>query len=204
VHLSSSSHQLTGPRARSGVFDTPVEKCPPDRGSSDWVTDSPAPIFSGSPASRSPSPFSPVSFTSSINYPPTPPLDAADGRSDADLPSVPFGPRLGGVATPPLAIPNKHASPAAHTLPTPPFTPEDGPAASESAPASPVEDDALDFLGALFPAHAAAAFPHAKSVTIAGPALGAPITGVVLTLPDDLPTFYVDGKAAASVNLRER
>jgi len=55
----------------------------------------------------------------------------------------------------------------------------------------------------LFPHDGLTALPFAKSVSIAAPEIGAAFDGVVLEYPGTPKTFYVDGKSAASVNLRE-
>jgi hypothetical protein len=189
--------------AYSGVFDTPRDKCPPDiGGSSDWVRASPAPpaFLQYSPASstRSLSPFLDTHSATGIVFPPTPPLDAADAFL-APVPPASFG--LDAPATPPRAIPRARVDDAP---PTPPLTPEDdGPLAETRAPV-PAADDAFDLLSTLFPKDGLRALPHARKVSIAAPELGAAFEGVVLALPGEPKTFYVDGKSAASVNLRER
>jgi hypothetical protein len=88
---------------------------------------------------------------------------------------------------------------------TPPLTPDeyDGACGGVSAADSTQQNDALDFLSTLFPRNASAALPYAKSVSISAPGLGASFEGVVLELPGKPKTFYVDGKSAAHVNLRE-
>jgi hypothetical protein len=117
----------------------------------------------------------------------------------APVPPASFG--LDAPATPPRAIPRARVDDAP---PTPPLTPEDdGPLAETRAPA-PAADDAFDFLSTLFPKDGLRALPHARKVSIAAPELGAAFEGVVLALPGEPKTFYVDGKSAASVNLRER
>lgn len=64
--------------------------------------------------------------------------------------------------------------------------------------------DALDFLMTLFPRHGLVALPYAKRMSISAPNLGVAFDGVVLDLPEEPRTLYVDGKSAESVNLRER
>jgi hypothetical protein len=59
-------------------------------------------------------------------------------------------------------------------------------------------------LTTLFSNHALTALPYAKSVTISSPEMGTSFDGVVLELPGKPKTFYVDGKSAEVVNLRER
>ena len=86
------------------------------------------------------------------------------------------------------------------------MTPDDGEDGDGSVAAISAKqrDAALEFLSTLFPRNALAAMPHAKSVHISGPNLGAEFDGVVLELPGKTKTLYVDGKSAATVNLRER
>ncbi|KAJ3571776.1 hypothetical protein NP233_g3544 [Leucocoprinus birnbaumii] len=77
--------------------------------------------------------------------------------------------------------------------------PSAGPKAGSAAPAK----DALDYLMTIFPKDGLKVLPHAKSVTISAPTLGAAFEGVVLQLPGKPKTLYVDGKNAALVSLRE-
>ncbi|KAI0785591.1 ornithine decarboxylase antizyme-domain-containing protein [Abortiporus biennis] len=183
-----------------GVFDIPNAKCPPDRGSPDWVTASLAPVFSSSPSSDrsstlSSSSFGTESFPDSIVYPPTPPLD----HSYADGNVIPF---TNSVASAPRAI-LKNA-PASDLL-TPPLTPDDveGGEGSVQAISAKQSKAALDFLSALFPRNGLGALQYAKSVSISSPDLDAVFDGVLLELPGKPKTFYVDGKNAQHVNLRE-
>jgi hypothetical protein len=187
----------------SGVFDTPKGKCPPDRGSSDWVTDSPAPvslIYSPVSSTRSLSSIDSDHFKNdTIMYPPTPPLEPSAGVDAV----FNYGPSseldLGGAVSAPQDIPNSKSF--AHEIITPPQSPEDGPLSDSSLMES---EDALDLLATLFPKDGVKALPHARKVSISSPNLGSSFEGVVLALPDEPKTFYVDGKSAASVNLRER
>ncbi|EMD37602.1 hypothetical protein CERSUDRAFT_114250 [Gelatoporia subvermispora B] len=182
-----------------GGFDAPVEKCPPDRGSPDWVTDSLARTFSSaaSDSSSTLSSFGTDSLNDSIIYPPTPPPET---KQYFDAPLSP-------PASAPRAIINtKTRAPApALDLATPPLTPDDGDSSDGSIAAISAKQsqNALDFLSALFPRNALGAMPFAKSVSISAPDLGAVFEGVVLELPGKPKTFYVDGKSAAHVNLRE-
>jgi hypothetical protein len=48
------------------------------------------------------------------------------------------------------------------------------------------------------------ALPYAKSISISSPEMGTSFDGVVLELPGQPKTFYVDGKSAEVVNVRER
>ena len=150
-------------------------------------------------------------------YPPTPPLDADDAASDV---SVSFFPTLhtfpasppahagggstGGGGSLPQSIPalKTGAAYGAAGLATPPLTPPDD-GAGASAASAPAPDDALDILSTLFPRDALAALPHAQRVAIDAPQLGAAIAGVVLALPGAPRTLYVDGQAAAALDLRQ-
>lgn len=89
----------------SGAFDTPKPKCPPDRGSSDCVTGSPAPIFS---ASNNPSYF----------YSPSNPrpIPAARGSSASDLATPPLTPDNGSPVFP--AVSDNHQKDALDFLMT--------------------------------------------------------------------------------------
>ncbi|KAG6862211.1 hypothetical protein C0995_002141 [Termitomyces sp. Mi166 len=110
----------------------------------------------------------------------------------------------------PRAIPTRSAS----ELSTPPLTPDDGddtdfgslgskPSPADINQAQEKEEDALDFLMNLFPREGLQALPYAKKVSIAAPNLGATFDGVVLELPGEPKTLYVDGKSAESVSFRE-
>ncbi|KDQ53528.1 hypothetical protein JAAARDRAFT_136971 [Jaapia argillacea MUCL 33604] len=172
--------------------------------SSDWVRDSPARIFSASPFSdhsssdSSSSIHEPDFFAKSIVYPPTPPADDIH----TSLGSVSYTPPASLVA--PQAI-RPRQIPTAEYLATPPLTPDEaeegnGSVAAISAKQS---NSALDFLTTLFPRNGLSALPYAKSVSISAPDLGASFDGVVLELPGKAKTFYVDGKSADHINLRE-
>ena len=87
-----------------------------------------------------------------------------------------------------------------HGLATPPLTPDD--IIEDVSVKS--NDDALELLTTLFPNHAMSALPYAKSVSISSPEMGTSFDGVVLELPGGPKTFYVDGKSAELVNVRER
>jgi hypothetical protein len=152
--------------------------------------------------------LSPISFKNyhptGVVYPPTPPLDASDVMDDAAFPFIPPASFASdSFASLPQAIPIKvKGSPAASLL-TPPLTPEDDGPLAETRPLQ-IHDDALDLLSTLFPKDGIHVLPHARKVSISAPELGAAFEGVVLDLPNEPKTFYVDGKSAASVNLRER
>ena len=144
----------------SGGFDVPPAKCPPDRGSSDCVTGSPASVFSVSPISNSSNHSTPqsspdlgfASATSSISinrknssnnnsssssrpkaYPLTPTHSYSSVSSSFALPPT--------VASAPRQIPssngiynNKSANHTlAHGLATPPLTPSDSPPTTSSS-----------------------------------------------------------------------
>jgi hypothetical protein len=178
----------------SGGFDVPNAKCPPDRGSSDCVTGSQAPIFPSSPfnnhftPSNSPAP----KFPNSIVYPPTPPLESySNNYISAAFPQNIPG-RIGNVL-------------AAHNIATPPLTPDsDDDEESVDGGDGKHSNDALDFLLTIFPRDGLDALPYAKSVVISAPNMGATFDGVVLEMPGKPKALYVDGKAAQSVSLRER
>jgi len=55
----------------------------------------------------------------------------------------------------------------------------------------------------VFPKQGLSALPHSKAVSISAPNLGTDFNGVVLQLPGQPKTLYVDGKSAESVSLRE-
>lgn len=199
----------------SGGFDTPTAKCPPDRGSSDWVTDSLArtslPPLSSSPTSSINSSDSAASTLSSFGskshfstnfsnrsypFPPTPPSDGSPLELSPELPTV-------GLpnASAPRAIPDVRQP--APDLATPPLTPDDAPEEGDGS-LSALGAKQSAFLSAIFPRNALSAAPYAKSVSISTPGEGTTFEGVVLSLPGTAKTFYVDGKCAAAVNLRER
>ncbi|KAI0365629.1 hypothetical protein BV20DRAFT_1038810 [Pilatotrama ljubarskyi] len=198
----------------TGGFDIPTAKCPPDRGSSDWVTDSLArsslPPLSSSPTSSINSSVSAASTLSSFgskphhptkfssrpySFPPTPPPeDEPPGLS----PGIPFKDLPNASA--PRGIPE--AQQPVPDIATPPLTPDDAPEeGSGSLSALGAKQSA--FLSTLFPRNALSAAPYAKSVSISTPGVGTTFEGVVLSLPGTPKTFYVDGKCAADVNLRE-
>ncbi|KAF7797881.1 hypothetical protein EIP86_009087 [Pleurotus ostreatoroseus] len=187
----------------SGGFDIPTAKCPPDRGSSDWVTDSLAPIPISTPSDRSStlSSFGSEAFTDSIVYPPTPPPECpADTLHGLPIASS----ALRGVPIPGRHN-NSHAPPP--EIATPPLTPDDDFGENEASIArsdiKSQQNDALSFLYSLFPQNALDALPYAKRVSITSESMGATFDGVLLELPGRPKTFYVDGKSAAHVNLRE-
>ncbi|KAL1728779.1 ornithine decarboxylase antizyme-domain-containing protein [Schizophyllum commune] len=150
-----------------------VSKCPPDRGSLDCVTGSPASdtSFSSSPSSKS------------IIYPHNkPPITTVQS---------PYSPR---------GIPIRSHSAA---LQTPPLTPDTGSDSDSDSDVDANRQDALDFLMTVFPDDGLSALPYAKSVSINSPDMGAEFNGAVLSLPGKPKTLYVDGKNAQSVSLRE-
>jgi len=174
-----------------GGFDVPKSKCPPDGGSSDCVTGSPAldhsTAFDHSFYS-SPSKDPLCNPHQSLVYPPTPPIPTADVVSFTHSPSEPQ-PILGASRTEKFS----------HGLATPPLTPDD----SIEDVSVKSNDDALELLTTLFPNHALMALPYAKSVSISSPEMGTSFDGVVLELPGEPKTFYVDGKSTEVVNVRE-
>ena len=159
----------------SGAFDVPKAKCPPDRGSLDCVTGSPASsLFSHLTDSPSSSPASSPVSTNSFIYNSHP-------------------------ATIPRNIPSRNDS----TSSTPSLTPDNDSDYHKSND-SIHEKDALDFLMTVFPHQGVSVLPHSKSVSISAPNLGSEFNGVVLDIPGSTKTLYVDGKSAESVSLRER
>lgn len=149
---------------------------------------------SSSPSDRSTlSSIGSESLKDSFAYPNTPPSGSPPGATA----SLPF-------STPPRDILARRESAPSPDMATPPLTPDDVDESGHNATAFTAKgDSALEFLSALFPRNALGALPHAKSVSIAAPELGASFDGVVLELPGKPKTFYVDGKSAAHVNLRE-
>ncbi|KAL4078338.1 ornithine decarboxylase antizyme-domain-containing protein [Scleroderma yunnanense] len=158
-----------------GGFDIPKQKCPPDRGSSDWVTDSLASMLPPSPRS----PFLPASTETTTNR-----------MTTATFPS----------AVSPRRIPGKSLC----DLPTPPLTPDDDDDKSgASGITSRHSKDALDLLLNIFPRDGLSLLSFAKSVVVSSQNMGASFDGVVLDLPGKPKTLYVDGKNAPAVNFRE-
>jgi len=184
----------------SGGFDAPTQKCPPDRGSSDWVTDSSAPILlSPTPSQSSLSSSHPSSYGSSIiQYPPTPPPE--QGSPDF-LPHFNLSPPLPSVS--PKKI--KHKQPSDSGLVTPPLSLEDSENAEGgiSAISAKQTKATLDLLTTLFPRNALSAMPHAQGVSVSSPNLGTVFDGVILDCPGKPKTLYIDGKNAQHINLRE-
>lgn len=147
-----------------------------------------------STSSSSPNP----KFPNSIVYPPTPPLENSTTISDYI-----------SSATSPQDIPGRVRNvPAIHNIATPPLTPDsdgdDDDDESMNGSDRKESDDALDFLLTIFPRDGLDALPYARSVVISAPHMGATFDGVVLELPGKPKALYVDGKAAQSINLRER
>jgi len=183
----------------SGGFDVPTQKCPPDRGSLDWVTDSPAPIIhSPTPSQASLSSSNTSSYGSSlIQYPPTPPPE----RGSPDSPRFTISP------PPPSIGPQEiiHKTPNNYGLATPPLSLEDaeGTMGGISAISAKHTKATLDLLTTLFPRNALSAMPYAQGVSVSSPNLGTVFDGVILDLPQKTRTLYIDGKNAQHVNLRE-
>ena len=185
----------------SGGFDVPTQKCPPDRGSSDWVTDSPAPIIhSPTPSQSSLSSSNTSSYGSSlIQYPPTPPPEQGSPESP---------PRFNISPPPPSVGPQEivHKLPIVSGLVTPPLSLGDSDSAEGgiSAISAKQTKTTLDFLATLFPRNALSAMPYAQGVSVSSPKLGTVFSGVILDLPGKAKTLYIDGKNTQDVNLRER
>ncbi|KAG6375407.1 ornithine decarboxylase antizyme-domain-containing protein [Boletus reticuloceps] len=164
----------------SGVFDIPTAKCPPDGGSSDRVTGGLASIISQSPNS---------------SFSPSPP----------EKPSSPINNHVAGTripsTVPPRRIPARSES--LDSLSTPSLTPDDSDASGAPGIITKHSKDALDLLLNIFPHNGLSILPFAKSVVVSVPNMGATFDGVVLELPGNSKTFYVDGKNAPAVSLRE-
>ena len=140
-----------------------------------------APIISQSPdSSFSPSP--PEKSTSPIN----------NHITSARIP----------ITVPPRYISARSESP--YGLFTPPLTPDDSDASGAHGIITKHSKDALDLLLNIFPRNGLSILPFAKSVVVSVPNMGATFDGVVLELPGNSKTFYVDGKNAPAVSLRER
>jgi len=174
--------------ALGGAFDVPKEKCPPDGGSSGCVTGSPMSIF---PSSKN-------LISVSHYHPPCDPLfKPTTQRSQSDY----------------FVFERQHSRPISISsassdsdISTPSLTPDSNNCRQGPIPARSVvkpSSDALDFLMTLFPRHGLVALPYAKRMSISAPNLGVAFDGVVLDLPEEPRTLYVDGKSAESVNLRE-
>jgi len=175
----------------SGAFDIPNSKCLPDGGSSDCVTGSPALNF-GSTYGQTFYSFNSkdprCNLRQNLVYPPTPPTSPAD--------VVPFPPSSMG---PQSICGISRAENLSHSPVTPPLTPDDF--IEEVLVKS--NNDALELLTTLFPNHAMTALPYARSVSISSPGMGTSFDGVVLEAPGEPKTFYVDGKSAEVVYVRE-
>ncbi|KAL0956026.1 hypothetical protein HGRIS_002199 [Hohenbuehelia grisea] len=180
--ITTPLRSLAGP---GGAFDVPKQKCPPDRGSSDCVTGRPASYTPSAPTRLSTSPLELTYFRNSPECTPSLPSNHSYLASLS--------------AAAPRAIPARGAN---YDVATPPLTPDDGPE-SDKAVTAKQQQDALDFLMTVFPRDGLSALPHAKSVSISAPNMGASFDGVVLDIPGKTKTLYVDGKSAQTVSLRE-
>lgn len=159
------------------------------------MTGSPASYFSTSSFSDRSHSCSSDNSIYSDEYPPTPPLESSTCSSSSSF-----------VA--PRDIPARHNTSSSeyfgHAISTPPLTPDSSVEDDESeAVTTKQSNDALDFLLTIFPHDGLAALAFAKSVAIKAPNMGAAFDGVVLELPGQSKTLYVDGKSAESVSLRE-
>ncbi|KIK03492.1 hypothetical protein K443DRAFT_131323 [Laccaria amethystina LaAM-08-1] len=154
---------------------------------------SPASIFSNDSGSISSSPES-IPFSKSIIYP----------RSSAPITTISYS-DFPSTGSSPRTIPHRNGSHNSYSS-TPSLTPDCGSDFSTKTQSHIYpkrERDALDFLMTVFPHQGFGALPHAKGVSISAPSLGADFNGVVLELPGKPKILYVDGKSAATVNLRE-
>jgi len=172
---------LGGP---GGVFDVPKEKCPPDGGSSSCVTGNSTP-FSPLLKQITPTSFSLSSYDASPSS--VMPLHSISNRQFSRSISSSATSNSSDMLTPPLT-PDSFDHSGTGNFPT-------------QNPKAP--KDTLDFLLTVFPRHGMAALPYAKGISISAPNLGAAFDGVILHLPGEQRTLYVDGSSAESVNLRE-
>ena len=134
------------------------------------------------------------------NYPLTPEGTDSEFTSSLESLALPHA-----VTTIPIPTSKNSTRLPAHNLLTPPYTPEEAEGSNSLRNISAWQSSAaLDFLTTLFPRSGLTALPYAKSVSITSPALEAVWEGIVLNLPSDQPTLYVNGKGAEHVKLRER
>ncbi|KLO18406.1 hypothetical protein SCHPADRAFT_899799 [Schizopora paradoxa] len=209
-----------------GVFDTPTTKCPPDRrvgGSSTCVTGGSARL----PSSPSSSPYTNSNLNKDYNFPnsiitsnstspvcgSTPPqlqhrpliYPLTPPSSTASLDSYVSGNSSTSSAASPMQIRTN-----GHGLATPPLTPDSSPTLASGSPKS---GNAFEFLCKIF-AHSDArrALPYVKSVEISSSELDLDVddgegaftfSGIVLELPGQVRTLYIDGKGVENVQLRE-
>ncbi|PPQ70691.1 hypothetical protein CVT24_000173 [Panaeolus cyanescens] len=151
----------------------PGQKCPPDRGSLDCVTGSPASSFTDS-----------LSSSPESNYPHTYLNNSYRASS-------------------PKNIPSRYTNSPTCTPPLTPDDASDYSKSSGSSFDSSSDKDALDFLMTIFPRDGLSALPYSKRVSISSPNLSSEMNGVVMELPGKSRTLFVDGKSASTVNLRE-
>ncbi|TFK75271.1 hypothetical protein BDN72DRAFT_867992 [Pluteus cervinus] len=144
-----------------------------------------APQMGGSPASS----FSSLSSSRTFQHP----LTASS--SPVSHPSVPC------IQTLPQVIPRKSNTEAS----TPPLTPDDDSDPEDGMVHSESEDpkDALNFLVSLFPQNGPSVLSYAKSVTISTPGMDAVFEGVIMEIPNQPKTLYVDAKEVENVSLRD-
>lgn len=169
--------------SRSGAFDVPKDKCPPDGGSPDCVTGN---------STQS------LTFRSSS-------LESAYSFERANTISPIFSYSPSSVTSATLAQPIYKRSEL--DVSTPPLTPDfdnEGVGYNHSYTSDLNDKDAFDFLMTLFPHHGLAALPFSKRVQVSSPDLGATFEGVVLQMPNQSKTLYINGKSAENVGLRER
>jgi hypothetical protein len=134
-----------------------------------------------------------------LTYPLTP--ESFPSELNSSLESLALPPAAAAI---PIPTPTKTFRVPAHSLATPPYTPEDVGGGGLGSISAQQSSAALDFLTTLFPRSGLTALPHAKSVSITSPALEAVWEGIVLDLPGGNKTLYVHGKGAEHVKLRER
>ncbi|KZV74398.1 hypothetical protein PENSPDRAFT_674229 [Peniophora sp. CONT] len=161
--------------------------------SSDRVRDGPAPYIAAPesyPATRYGSP-APASI-----YPHPLPVKHLDKNTT---------PRVAPIGIPRSISKNSQQQPVPDSSTPPPLTPDSSyDSVHDQLPtANKKHNDALEILATLFPSDIARALPYAKRVTISSPEMPTALEGVVLALPGQTRTLYVNVKGAALVNLRE-
>lgn len=173
-----------------GAFDAPNAKCPPDRGSSDCVT--------GSLASVLPN-------DTLYPFPDSSPPDSALFSHAKSSATQIYPSNVSRPISCHRSVPTRSSS----DISTPSLTPDNDTSefGSSDTTSPSINDkrpsDAFDFLMTLFPHQGLHALPFAKSVAISAPNTGAAFEGMVLEVPGQPKTLYVDGKSAESVSVRE-
>jgi hypothetical protein len=170
---------------QSGAFDAPHAKMPsPPRGSSTNVTDSSMPFSALKHHSEARPIISPrAAYPTPTSTPGSSFSNSIHATSPQAIPPTRTGFNSGDIR-------------GQHSLSTPPLTPESS--------FSGLIPEHSDFLTTLFPRSGPGAQTYAKTVKISSGGMDdASWEGVVLDLPNEPKTFYVNGKGAEHVLLRE-